>query len=447
MMRSTIKKLLPIVLLMFSSGIGAKSISGALRGALSSTPAAQAAIDEYTQTEAHLQLDDVKKKMANFPMRVEGDPNQPARAWTPNTAVTPYLNLVTAIINKEAAFKNNYCVFYQATSNRWRVPQDIYKQLYIHYKKPGSQLEDFEFVRFAGAKSIDVQEFLTTKIEELGGVDDNRPEIRDVVMSVNLYLFGNVGFPGECTWNYFLENKSHRWPVATNYYDVIKAFDVTYNIETLAQEALKLSEMLDKAAPEQTIFQFFVPNKIVDNVAYLSWLLGFPAHKKSVEQMEKVLEGKPMVGAFTGPAVKGVMKQYKQNKNDPVYKELAQNAADGAFGVSGFVKALTSDPFAMKDYNINETQARLLVTNDAFKNPALGVKIFTYSTTPQNVEQQYNQQVKALAQKIIAAESSKKPEQKNADRKKNEEIFKKLKAEQDAQIAAEKAAKKAAQKK
>ena len=450
--------------LMFFSQIDAKAMraSGALQAELGKArqvpqPAANAPApdrspvaavsgpvrsDEYVQTEAHLQLDAVKEKMSKFIMRVPEDPNKPERPLTPNQIVTPLLNIVAAVIDKEVELKNSHYVFYNASNNEWRVPQDLYKKLYIHYKKIPSQLNDFAFVRFGQGKTIKAQDFLNENIAQWGGINDNIGEVRDVVMSVNLALFGNVGFPGECTWNYFIEAKSHRWPFPQNYFEILKAFDVTYDIELLAKEAQSLSEMLIKASPEQTLFQFCIPQNKVDDVAYVSWILGFPAHPKSMELVEGLLEGKPRVGTFTGPAVKSVMRRFKNEKDNPVYKELVELAAAGEFGISGFMESMRNDPFKIP--NLNETQGRILVTNEIFKNPALGAKIFTYFTTPDNIQADYMSKLNSLVQKIISAEASKTPQQKAADRAKNEATFERLEQERKAQEAAAKAAEKAA---
>lgn len=427
-----------------------QAVSGSLAAEFAKAPATNPAIiasspgrsDEYVQSEAHLQLDDVKEKMSKFIMRVPEDPNKPERPLTPNQIVTPLLNIVSGVINKEVELKNSHYAFYNASNNEWRVPQDLYKKLYIHYKNVGSALDDFAFVRFGNAKSIKAQDFLNENIAEWGGINDNVGEVRDVVMSVNIALFGNVGFPGECTWNYFIEAKSHRWPFPQNYFEILKAFDVTYDIELLAKETQSLSDMLIKASPEQTLFQFMIPKNKVDDVAYVSWILGFPAHPKSMALMEKIMEGKPRVGSFTGPAVKKVMKSFRKDKNNPTYKELAQLASNGEFGISGFMEGMCSDPFAIP--NLNETQGRILVTNEVFKNHNSGVKVFTYFTTPKNIQDDYMRKLDALVQKIISQEASKSPAQKAADRTKNEATFARLEKERQQAEAAAKAAEKAA---
>lgn len=422
---------MPMIVL-FSINIGAKqAVSGALAAEFSKAPvarqvAASSAGNEYVQSEAHLQIEEVKEEMAKISLRLPGAP-QPIRSLSPNQMVTPYLNVINAAINKEVQFKNTHYAFYSGGNNEWRVPQDLYKKLYVHYKNPGSSLNDFVFVRFGNAKSIKAQDFLNENVAKWGGVNDNIKEVKDVVMSVNLAIFGNVGFPGECTWNYFMEAKSHTFPSAQRYYEIVKAFDVTYDIELLAKETKELADMLINGSPEQTLYQFFVPQNKVDDVAYVAWVLGFPAHPKSVELMERAIGKKPHIGKFTVPAVEKVMKRFKTDKDNPVYKELIELTANGEFGMSGFMKGMCNDPFSMK--NLNETQGRLLVTNEIFKNPASGVKVFAHFTTPKNIQDAYNRKFDALVQKIISQEASKTPQQKIADREKNEKTFQRLEAE------------------
>lgn len=405
--------------------------------------------DEYVQSEAHMQLPEVKEKMKNFIMRVPGDLNKPEHPKTPNEMVTPYMNVVAAAINKEVELKNSHYVFYQATNNEWRVPQDLYKRLYA-YKNPSQSVKDFVFVRFSDLPSLKAQDYLQESLEKFAGVNDNVQAVRDILLSVNLALFGNVGFPGECTWNYFLEAKSHRWPLAQNYKQVIDAFDITYDIEQLAKETQILSEMLVNASEEQTLLQFCVPQNKADDLAYVAWIIGFPAHPKSMALMEEKIAGKARVGSNTGPAVKAVMKQFKreEGKNTEggiIYKELLDAAANGEFGISGFMEAFCNDPFSIP--NANEIQARLLATKEGLGNPASGIKIFSYFTTPRDIQEAYFKKLDALTEKIIDQENSKTPEQKVADKAKNEAVFAKLEEQRQKEEEARKVAEKAAKKK
>ncbi|HSC25098.1 MAG TPA: hypothetical protein VLB80_02675 [Candidatus Babeliales bacterium] len=436
-----------VVLLLFFIVSKARVVSQALTTELAKAQQQGAAIiksenDEYVQSEAHMQLDEVKEKMSKFIMRVPGDINQPENQKTPNEMVTPYLNIVAAALNKEVELKNSHYVFYNGTSNGWRVPQDLYKGLYAHYN-PQISVKDFTFVRFSDLPSIKAQDYLREHLVEYAGINDNAQEVRDVLISTNFALFGNVGSPGECTWNYFIEPKSHKWPFPQNYKQVIDSFDVTYNFDELIKETGELSDMLSHASSEQTLLQFCIPQDKVDDVAYLAWILGFPAHPKSMTLMEERMADKPRVGHFTGKAVKSVMKQFKRDENNPIYKELIQAADNGDFGISGFMDVFRNDPFAIK--NANELQARLLITKDIVQNPASGVKIFSYFTTPQDIQDAYLKKLDTLVSKIIAQENSKTSAQKTADRAKNEAIFERIKAEAKEEADAQEAeAKKAA---
>jgi hypothetical protein len=138
------------------------------------------------------------------------------------------------------------------------------------------------------------------------------------------------------------------------------------------------------------------------------------------------------------------MKRFKKEKDNPVYKELVTLAAEGEFGISGFMESMRNDPFKIP--NLNETQGRILVTNEIFKNPALGAKVFTYFTTPENIQATYMSRLTELVQKIISAEAGKTPQQKAADRARNEATFERLEKERKAQEAIEKAKEKAEKK-
>jgi hypothetical protein len=342
--------------------------------------------------------------------------------------VTPYLNIVAAVINREVQFKNSHYAFYQATNNEWRVPQDLFKKLYIQYKKPGSALNDFTFVRFSGGKNIKAQDFLRDNIKKFGGINDTVPALKDSLISVNIDLFGNVGLPQECTWNYFLRAQSHRDPIPQNFDEILNTFGLTYDREALAQEVKELVAMLVKGSPEQTLLQFFIPQNKVDDMAYLAWTLGVPAHKKTIQLMEDFAQGgKGQRGLGHLGGISAVTKKFKKEKNNPIYKELLAAIEAGDLGISGFMETLRNDPFSLSA--VNTTQGRILVTDDLV-NPASGVKIFSYFTTPPTIQQQYMEKLDALVAKIIAQENSKSPQQKAADRQKNQAAMMRLNAPQ-----------------
>ena len=266
-------------------------------------------------------------------------------------------------------------------------------------------------------------------------MNDNIQEVRDVLIACNLSLFGSVGTQGECTWNYFLTAKSHRYPTALHYYQILKSFDISYDIELLAKEAQALSEMLVKATAEQTLLQIFIPQNKIDDMVYLSWILGVPYHQKSVALMEQWMEGKERTGGVTGPIVKAVMKKMRK---DPAYKalheELKAAVENGDFGVSAFMDEYRNKPWSVK--NINEIQGRLLATKE-IQDPSSGLKMFNYFTTPREVQENYLKKLDGLVKKVIDQENGKTPAQKAADMAKNEETFARL--EQEEKVAREEA--------
>lgn len=389
-------------------------------------------IDEFTQSEAHMQLSQVKANMENFPLEPAGVQQETQKI--PNELVTPYLNIVAAVLDKEEEFKGTHAAFYHATKQEWRVAQDLYKQLYA-YRRPLQPVKDFIFLRFTDLPSLNAQQYLKEHIGQYAGVNDNAKTERDRMIAVNFALFGNVGFPGECTWNYFLRAKSHRIPLATHYHEILKAFHFTYDIETLTKEANALLENLLKTE-EQVLLQIFVPYEKVDDIAWLSTILGFPAHKKSLAIIEQqieaaVLGGAIRAGSLTGPVVKKLMKKYqKEGPDSPQYKDLIEAVNNGDFGVIPYLKSLCTDPLSLKDPDPNQLQARLLVEKDVLLNPKSGVKFFQYVTTPRKVQEEYVKQLNLLVQKIIKEEKNKSDKQKASDKAKNIKTAAKIEEEQ-----------------
>jgi hypothetical protein len=367
--------------------------------------------DLYVQTEAHLQLEEVQHRMADFLQNAlgfipkKGELVAPVK--TPNEMVTPYLNIVAKVIDREVEFKKTHYAFYHGMSNAWRVIQDFYKQLYAYYN-PLQSVKDFTFVRWTDMPSINAQDYLRDTVAEHAGVNDNKLAVRTLLLPVNLALFGSVGSPGECTWNYFLSLKSHLIPLPEeNIQPILDAFNLKYDLDILVKELEVLTAMLIDSSPEQTLLQIFIPQEKADDVAYLAWIIGFPAHPKSMDLIESMMEGKPKVGNVTGPAVRYVMKMYKREGTDnPLYKELLEAVENGDFGVDAFLKVYRNNPSELE--HANDTQARLVITNDVLLNPESGVKFFSYFTTPREVQESYLKKLNALVKKVIEKGKSKK---------------------------------------
>lgn len=359
--------------------------------------------DMYTQSEAHMQLDEVKKAMSEFSLYTEGTilkEGEEKIEKTPNEMVTPYLHIIAAALNREVEFKKTHYVFYHSATHQWRALQDLYKLLYAYYN-PLVSIKDFVFMRFVDVSAVDAQQYLSEHLKEFGGINDNEAMERLHMISANLAIFGSIGSAGECSWNYFVQNKSHSWPKTSNYQEILDAFNLEYHdIDELVSDANKFAEMLVDDTPEQTIYQIFVPIEKVNKVAWLAWILGFPAHPKAIEIILKSIKGKPLVGAITGPAVKKLMKRFKREGEDnKLYQELLDDVESGAFGLDAFLKIYRNSPWKLN--HPSDMQARILITHDIMKDPASGVKYFRYATTSRAVEEKYNKGISNLAKKII----------------------------------------------
>src|SRR5690606_24295632 len=103
---------------------------------------------------------------------------------------------------------------------------------------------------------------------------DNVAETGALLLSVNLALFGNVGFPGECTWDYFLEDKGHRIPKREDYEVMMKNFGFTTRY---IDEIMSLVDVY--STKENTVIQVLIPKEKIDEIGYLAWVKGIPAHE------------------------------------------------------------------------------------------------------------------------------------------------------------------------
>ena len=158
----------------------------------------------------------------------------------------------------------------------WRVPQDLYRKLYERLHPLTEKVKNFEFLRWkpSGDLKVSAQKFVVDQLVNYGLINDNYPDTSAILLSTNLALFGNVGFEGEATWEYFIKPKSHATPGPESFIEILDIFDATHEyIDQLNQ----LSDIL--YTKEQTLMQIFIPKEIVDYVAYIAFLQVIPADK------------------------------------------------------------------------------------------------------------------------------------------------------------------------
>jgi hypothetical protein len=349
---------------------------GELTRSLKITPAAQIQSDKFTQSQAHMSLPEIKKLIdAKY-----------------NTK--PYQKMIDVMMNREKEFKDDYYVFYHGVDNEWRIPQDLYTRLYVHFKKlPENILQNFIFLRFGMLSApSSVQSFLVSKLKENGLINDH--ELDEFLYAVNLALFGNVGTDPECTWQYFIKSRGHTFPDRKTYEKILGIFGLSY---TYIDQLMALTKLYQ--TEEQTIIQIFVPKDRIDEIGYLAWIRGNPAHKETMDMILRSVENKTF--SKTSFALDHYTKVLKnEQEKNPIFKSLLERVNAGDFGLNYFLKFYRNYPELIE--NINRYQARLIFTSEVLLNPLSGVKIFRYSAATAQQLQEYNKQFDEIFKKIIA---------------------------------------------
>jgi hypothetical protein len=350
-----------------------KEITRALR----IVPAEQLQSDKFTQSQAHMSLPEIKKL-------IDAKYN-----------IKPYQNMIDAILDREKQYKDNYYVFYHGMNNLWYVPQDLYTRLYFHFKKlPADLLQSFVFLRFDGvpAYSGNVQDFLLKKLKENGLVNDH--DLVDLLYSVNIALFGSVGDDPECTWQYFMQARKKVEPDRQTYEKILDIFGLPH---TYVNELMQLTKLF--STKEETIVQIFVPQDKVDQIGYVAWIRGNPAHKKTMDMVLGSLQDKKFAKSpLAMDYYTGLFK--REQESNPIFSDLLERIKAGDFTLSYFLKFYRNYPELIED--INRYQARLIFTPDVLLNPLSGVKVFRYSTATAEQLKKYHQKFDEVFQKIVS---------------------------------------------
>lgn len=331
--------------------------------------------DRYTQSEAHMHLGFIRQLINK------------------NYNVAPYLNVISTALVNESKFKNTHYVFYHTTSNMWRLTQDLYTQLFA-YENPGVVDSKFKFLRYNDESvNATAQGWLAKELREKGLVDDNA-DAGAILLSANLSLFGNVGFPGECSWRYFVDPVEHKKPKRETYEAMMQKFGMT---DKYIDEIMSLVDIYD--TKEDTIVQILVPKNLVGKIGYLAWVKGIPAHEETIDLIKSTAKGQ----AFE--KVKPVMEQLterfaKEKINNPLYKDMMASVKQGDFSLESYLKVYRNKPWELD--NINDVTARLLFTPDVLLNPSSGVKFYRFSAAHRDQLKEYRIRLNELVDKLIA---------------------------------------------
>lgn len=339
--------------------------------------------DLYTQSQAQVSLPHIRKLIAQ------------------NYTTTPYLNIISAALAKEGIFKRTHYVFYHGVDNVWRVPQDLYRKLYERLNLIGEKVKDFEFIRWKLPRKVETsaQEFLFEEFKRHGLIDDNRIESKAVLLSTNLALFGNVGAPTECTWDYFMKPRSYKKPEPSDFEGVLSTFGIS---NKYVGQLIDLSNFLLKSSREQTLLQIFIPKEIVDYVSYLSYARGLPADEQlrgwirhTKERRKKFHKPHRYINAFK--EVEGIFR--KEQEKNPKFKELLDRIEKGDYSIERLLKVYCNTPWKID--HINRLQARLVFTKNILTTPGIGIKFFRYDNISKEKLDEYNQRLDKIIDQMI----------------------------------------------
>ena len=334
----------------------------------------QKTTDLYTQSQAHMSIPAIKNLIAA----------------TYDTK--PYEELIKQIFDREKQY-GDYYVFYHGTDNVWRLAQDVYTRLYAHFKKISPQtMKDFIFLRFnEGLNDVAVNNFLINKLRESGLVNDHT--LGNDILAVNLALFGNVGTPPECTWQYFIKSRGHTAPTRSLYESIMNTFGLSH---TYINELMKLVELYQ--TKEQTILQIFIPKNMVNAIGYLAWIRGIPADQQIMHTVLRSVQDKTF--EKTAPALDHYTQLFKQDQEkQPLFKNVMTKLGTQQFSLDYFLTFYRNRPADIED--INNFQARLFLTRNVLLNPLSGVKIFRCSTATDAQLKKYHEKLDGIIKKMV----------------------------------------------
>jgi hypothetical protein len=300
--------------------------------------------------------------------------------------LTDHKQFVDSIIECERQYTNDYYVFYHAQRQELRVFQDFLKEMY-EFLKINKGLKDFHFLRFWHDMPVaaDANSFIDENNKK-GYWNDSEGGMQKILLSVNLALFGSCTevAAGECTFDYFLKSRS------IAYYDTISLFGEVFKFfdfdKKYISELANLQYMIK--TQEGTLFQIFIPRKLIDKCGYLSRAFGIPYDKEvpgadfnvTLKRHKTISEPLNMYRQGPVPIKPISVKRYKNVRTKKI--------------------AIKSDD-SNKAYVIDKMQARLIFSQDMMLNPDSGIKVYRYTTVSAPDMARYQMNLKEIAHNLF----------------------------------------------
>lgn len=355
---------------------------------------------EMTQTEAHLSIPSINalvQKKYNF----KENPF--------------YKKIYDQVVAKERQHNKTHDVFYNAFSNEWLLPQDLYLKLFSKLHPLTIDIKSFRTFRWISVDHITPKALLKRELTSNGMVDDNKLHIKANLLSTNLALFGNVGYSGECTFEFFLHAKSHRTIDADIFKSILDIFDKPTSYEKgetpilykYIPEIQKLTTYLEPiplkdGKKPQSLAQIFIPKKITDNVAYLSWVRGMPFDASLVSWLKNDPNLNTPMPSFKSfqPRFVEIQNLFKdKDSNHPLFKEILKGIEEGKYGMSKLLHTYKTKPATIP--GLNFLQARLIISPEYIGNPSMEIKTFDYNNISEKNKKTYEKKLDELVNKMF----------------------------------------------
>ncbi len=325
----------------------------------------------YTQTQAHISVDSVQKKI-----------NENKRG------LHQYKSIINQALAREYEYKRMSTVFYTVQECS-RLLQDVMRELYKRRVGVTGALATnaFQFMRYEYQSPRyrtfkEVNDFLKQAIKKDGiifdvfDIDNN-----SVLIPADLSLFGNVGQDVYSTWMRF--NNAMQQCDQTVIRTSLKQLMTSYGYsDVYLNKLLELqSYLVDQTGkPLADLLQIFVPESMVDTMGYLSWRLAIPYDDQLIDAIltSQAISKTASREEFI-KAVSNFNRLYKNGdtKVRAAVTELLKKIDDGSFKLEPYLYKYRTQPQTLP--NLNYAQARLLVTNKLLLNPESGIKIYRYS--------------------------------------------------------------------
>ncbi len=264
-------------------------------------------------------------------------------------------------IEQEKTYNDSHYVFYHAQVGSLRILQDFLKEFYTLLNI--ESLPGFEFIRpwYANGKTTDVNTFIDN--EEKGTprswYDDGSPYLRNNLLSVNISLFGNHHNCGECTYDYFKNNRSIGAPAVKS---AIEKIFTRFNLnKNYVYDVLGIMKGEDKY--KASLFQILIPKEQIDKCMYLSHAFGTP---------------------------------YRNNIVASCFDKKKKRHTK----ISDILEKCKKDPKSVED--LEYLQARILLGQDVVLNPESDIKFIRYVDGDPNEASDYHEQLSELANTVVA---------------------------------------------